>query len=557
MKLLVKLFENMLLQRKLIVTYSIVIFIPLLVLGSYAYFQSRVLLERQAVQSIERELDTIESHLAYKMDRYNAIMDIIILNSSTTRILSHDYIDYINLAADLKGYLDPLFKITTLSNAEIRQLTIYPNKSLPRYGNYLLNAESFQYESLIDRNRLINNKIGWYVNTQLKRIEAVRNIPSASSSPSLGFLYMSLDQDQFFAGLEGTVSTPGDLKIIDENGYILFAGTEHAQRSSEESGRHLQLQRLLPVSGWTIQYEMSQKYVLQETESILYTMFLIIGVCILIMLVLSWFFSRTLVRPILYLYTKMDLVKRGDFTVQIRSAARDEIGMLTNQFSDMLARINELIEEVYQHQIKKREAQLIALQAQINPHFLYNTLSIVNWKALQLGSEEISRIVTTMSRFYRKALNKGNNIISVRDELELTKAYIDIQLIMHDHSFEVHYRIEEAICEYDMLNLLLQPLVENAIEHGIDHRREGGGLLLLEGSAKDGTIEIAITDNGPGMEADTLESLRLGKGRGYGIFNTRERIQLLFGPEYGLRIDSRPTEGTRVTVVIPAFRRNS
>ncbi|OZB96519.1 sensor histidine kinase [Paenibacillus sp. XY044] len=548
-------FRDMSLQRKLIMTYSVMIFIPLVVLGSFAFIQSRILLEKRAYQGIETQLKTFESHLSYKLDHYQSIEDIIIFNSTTQKILTNNYIDYINLSQDLRGTMDPLFNIILLSNKEMEQMTIYSRKKISNYGDYLIYAPPEKTELWDLASHLRPNEVKWYIDKKQNRVIAIRVIPETASTSDLGILYIGLSIKKFFGGLEQMANHQGCLEIIDEDGQVLYANSV-ARNNTNVDKYQLMMERKMSTSGWTIKYGVSPNVVLNETESILYTMFLIIGICIVMLIILGWIFTKTLVRPILYLHSKMNMVKNGDLTVQIRSTAKDEMGLLTNQFAEMLVKINELIHEVYVVQIQKRKAQLTALQAQINPHFLYNTLSTINWKALYLGSEEISRIVITLARFYRKALNQGDSIISVRDELEIVKAYIDIQLIMHDNSFEVEFEIDEDIYSYETLNLLLQPIVENAIEHGIYHRRKEGGKLRLTGVVVDERIEISVEDNGPGMDIEAIERLQLRKGNGYGIFNIRERIQLFFGPNYGVRIESEPMVGTKMTIVIPAYRQN-
>lgn len=217
----------------------------------------------------------------------------------------------------------------------------------------------------------------------------------------------------------------------------------------------------------------------------------------------------------------------------------------------MLNRLNEQIDETYRSKIIQKEAELKALQSQINPHFLYNTLSFINWKALKNDAPEISHIVTSMSKFYRTALNQGNNIITVRNELENIKSYIEIIQVMGDYSFDVVYKIDEEVNEYSTINLILQPLAENAIKHGIKQKNNGKGLLYVSAWLDKGTINFAIEDNGPGMEKETIDTILTMQSTGYGLRNVNERLQLRFGTKYGISIQSRLGYGTVMTIVIP------
>ncbi|WP_256217714.1 sensor histidine kinase [Paenibacillus sp. OV219] len=230
---------------------------------------------------------------------------------------------------------------------------------------------------------------------------------------------------------------------------------------------------------------------------------------------------------------------------------RDEIGELELRFSKMLASINMLIEEGYKNKISQKEAELRALQSQINPHFLYNALSVINWKAIAAGSEDISNVAGLLSTFYRTSLNKGKDMMSVRDELLNTKSYVEMQLIMHDDNFDVVYQIDEDVLDHHMIKLVLQPIVENAIEHGIDQKRSGKGVLRMSGTLEGGAIVFRVEDNGPGMTQELVDEVLVQQSKGYGLFNVQERIRVQYGGGYGISIKSELGEGTCVTVKLP------
>jgi len=217
----------------------------------------------------------------------------------------------------------------------------------------------------------------------------------------------------------------------------------------------------------------------------------------------------------------------------------------------MLHRLNEVIQESYASKVTQKDAELRALQAQITPHFLYNTLSFVNWKALRSEEHDISHIVVALSKFYRTALNKGGQIITVRDEFENIKSYLEIMLIMKNYSFDVIYEIDEQVYSYQMINLVLQPLVENAIQHGIDKKEAGRGQLKLAAYLGDETVVFTVADNGNGIPEQLIGSLITSQSSGYGLKNVNERIQLKFGEQYGITVSSTIGEGTVMKITIP------
>jgi two-component system sensor histidine kinase YesM len=194
-----------------------------------------------------------------------------------------------------------------------------------------------------------------------------------------------------------------------------------------------------------------------------------------------------------------------------------------------------------------------ALQVQIKHYFLYNYLSLINWKAISIDAKDISHITTTLSKFYRTTLNNGKNIISIREVIENTKAYLEIQLIMHDYSFDMIFNIDDKLYEFDMIKLILQPIIENAIEHGIDLKRNGRGQISITGTQTDHHVEFIIEDNGIGMDEKLIEEVLVKQSKGYGLHNVHKRIKTFFGGDYGIFINSELGKGIEVRVLIPRY----
>ena len=219
----------------------------------------------------------------------------------------------------------------------------------------------------------------------------------------------------------------------------------------------------------------------------------------------------------------------------------------------MIFQIKSLIEDVYESKLIQKDYEMKALQAQINPHFLYNTLSLINWMAIEADQTEISKITLNLSTFYRTALNKGKNTLTVRDELKNTRSYLDIQLMMHDYEFDVDIDINDEILEYKILNLILQPLVENAIDHGIDLKTNGRGRITITGKKEKDNIYLIVEDNGVGMEQDKINTILTNKSKGSGVRNVNERIKLYYGEDYSMHIESEIGRGTKIIIKIPVI----
>ncbi|MFR9232616.1 MAG: sensor histidine kinase [Eisenbergiella massiliensis] len=211
----------------------------------------------------------------------------------------------------------------------------------------------------------------------------------------------------------------------------------------------------------------------------------------------------------------------------------------------MTANLNHLVNEVLRAKIAQQKYELKILQSQINPHFLYNSLSLINGKAIMAGQQDISQMARLLSTFYRTMLNKGSSITTVESELENTKAYISIQRMMHSDSFDVTYDIAGDVLSFPILNLLLQPLAENAIIHGLDHKETPGKGVLSVSCYREGEdIVFKVMDNGCGMPEEECTRILSADSRGYGVKNVHQRVCLYYGPGYGLSYRSTNGMGT-------------
>ena len=216
----------------------------------------------------------------------------------------------------------------------------------------------------------------------------------------------------------------------------------------------------------------------------------------------------------------------------------DEVGIVTNSIGKMTVQLNDMINQVYKIELEKKVSEIAALQAQINPHFLYNCLSTIKWKALQNEENDIADIAGLIAKFYRTSLNNGHQITTVKNEIENIKSYIEIQKRMREEAFEIEYRIDEESQECQMPNFLLQPVIENAIMHGINYLNEDEeGKLIFEFYKKDGNLIFKIYNNGPLIETKEIEKIMKKEGAGYGIRNIVERIELYYGKDYGIDVE--------------------
>jgi two-component system sensor histidine kinase YesM len=252
-------------------------------------------------------------------------------------------------------------------------------------------------------------------------------------------------------------------------------------------------------------------------------------------------------------------VADGNMDHRLRLETGDELERLGDGFNYMMLRLKELMEDNYQQGIRRKEAELNALQAQINPHFLYNTLESINWEAMMMtgGSNKVSEMVTALSDLLRLSISHGKEIVPFGDEINHVKNYLFIQKERYSDKFDVEWYIDSSLYQHRILKLILQPLVENAIYHGIELKK-GRGIIRIEASVEGAHMLIQVIDDGIGMSEEQLaivrDSLKRDDGalnRGIGIRNVNERIQLYYGKAYGLHLFSEQGKGTTIQVRLP------
>ena len=269
------------------------------------------------------------------------------------------------------------------------------------------------------------------------------------------------------------------------------------------------------------------------------------------------FISDKISNPIKRLDGSVREIESGNLDVEIVPRGSYEVEHLGKSIKNMLGRIKVLMSDLVAEHNAKRKSEFDTLQSQINPHFLYNTLDIIVWMIENENSDKAVNIVTALAKFFRISLSKGKNIITVKDEVEHVRNYLMIQNMRFKNRFEYSIDVDEKVLSYSSLKLMLQPLVENAIYHGMEFM-DGDGEIDVKVFKEDDSLYFTITDNGLGMSEDMVETLLSKdfvpskKGSGIGVKNVNERIKLYFGSEYGLKVESEPDEGTKITIHLPA-----
>ena len=272
---------------------------------------------------------------------------------------------------------------------------------------------------------------------------------------------------------------------------------------------------------------------------------------------LSYYIPLSITRPIRKLSEVTDQVAKGDLTVRsdVRSGA--EVSVLSDSLNTMIDKIDELLEQVKKEQIRLRKAEFELLQSQINPHFLYNTLDAIVWLAEAGEQKKVVSMVGSLSDFFRTSLNQGKDIITIKEELQHSRSYLEIQQMRYQDILNYEIHVPEELHRYLIPKITIQPLVENALYHGLKNKR-GLGRIVISGRKEEDFLILQIEDNGIGMRKERLDQVKEGMNQKiptekdiYGLYNVNERIRLNFGEKYGLSIESTYGEGTVVSIILP------
>ena len=309
-------------------------------------------------------------------------------------------------------------------------------------------------------------------------------------------------------------------------------------------------------TGWTVVDCTNVKELLSKSRQAQSVYVLTAIILVIVALLFSRFMARSITLPIQKLRDSMKKVQEGDFSVSdVVVDSKNEIGSLTKSFDVMTHRIHELMEQNVHEQEEKRKSELKALQSQINPHFLYNTLDSIIWMAEGKKNEEVVLMTASLARLLRQSISNEDEVVPIANEVEYARGYLTIQKMRYKDKLEFQIEVDCSILYIPLIKLVLQPIIENAIYHGLKYK-ESKGLLIVKGFMKDGNAVLQVIDDGVGMDEETLAHIYDKHkvnyhSNGVGVYNVQKRLKLYYGEDYGITYTSELGKGTTATITIP------
>lgn len=570
---------------KIMLTYSLFIMVPVILIG----YAANVIFT-SSIQERTREINLgtlaqMKDNIMYKMEDVSRISGMLYFDSNLASYLRHYEEGWVSYEATTKQLLPKMQTTVEAASNKMRLAVYLHNNTLPEiYHNYNntdpLNAEGplfdlYHITRIKDRAWYIDYPVERYGETmQWKQVEGdtkfghisllrrLVNMNDPITLEEIGFVRISLRLTDLLESVDSEKIGKGTkIFALNENGRIMFSSGDTdfnigESLSEAEMANYWAVEEKIPQLNWKLLALVPTDIMEKATDKVKFWTFLICLACFVVFSLAGLYISRFYSRKVIKIVRVLDAFQEGNFKKKIHFKGKDEFTRISFALNDMGHNIDGLIQEVYMTNMKKKEAELESLQAQINPHFLYNTLSSISRLAKFGQVDKLQRMVLDLAKFYRLSLNEGRTVIPIRNELEQINAYINIQKTKFEDGMQIWFDIDPDILRFTTVKLILQPFIENALEHAWYGAQIN---IRIVGKMEGDLITFQVIDDGVGINPEILRQMSDPIERvnvGYGVRNVDERIKLHFGAEYGVRIVSKRGMGTSISITIPARKKD-
>lgn len=572
-------------QGTLILYFIIIAVIPTLLLSLITYSASSRIINNKVQIYVEQMIIKVKENIEYYFRDLQSLAYMISVNTDLlTALREETFLDRwkeINYNNKLRYFLASL----TSTRTEVRGIYVVSEDERRIYSSgppilisYLQEYDWYQAMVNSDEHIFItdihedNYADALYFNPA--RVVTYAQRITDLDGRKLGWVLIDLDYSFVTKMLERLeLWDQGQITVLDSKGKLIFGSPEAAVKYQEKNFRQLYLRdwgsqlrkiegkkelvvyRAVSFCGWKVIFSIDYA-LLQKENMTIRNIILVLGVFLLAgAIYLAVHFSKKVSAPVQILCNSMKEVEEGNLEIAIRLRSMQEFNRLAASFNRMVEQIRLLMDNIYEVQQKKRQAELNALQAQINPHFLYNTLDSLRWLAKIHHIDEIAKIISALENLLRASISKTSDLIPISEEIENVRNYLAIQSFRYGNNFSVTFSVDPSVTGYLTPRFILQPIVENAIYHGVGNMV--GGEIFVGVHSDSAGIAFEVADNGPGIDPEKrkaiMENKYSNKDRfsGFGLRNVKERIQLYFDQDYEFTIENREPQGTRVKIRIP------
>lgn len=581
------------LRTRLLCIYFLLIVMPLGMFSLYAYVRVKGVIQAQTFSAAQKAFDDTAGSLEHLLGRLDGVIDILSNDPLVYTMASNDPRDfsYIRRLEDTDQLATAFSHLRALSGVD--RIRLYVGNGYPYSSSRadILSLDKME-KSGVYRAAALDGRRQWLAPGDLDADDGEKPCFSSmqvlynprSVKEPLAILRADVDEKRVLALISGaSVTDDGQLLLMRGEEVLLssnpegpFAPTaalaeqmnpsrEGKWESVQTAGQDFYVQsKMIGPSAWRVMSILPHSGVFRLSRGLSTEMLLIVVMVALTAYLLAYLISQSTLKRITRLTETMQAVENGNVAVRLHPTGEDEIARLMDGFNQMMDRVDTLMEERVEYGRQIKNLELKALQAQINPHFLYNSLDLINCTAISRNVPEISRMVNALGRFYRLSLSKGREVIPLSDELRHAQLYVEIQNLRFENRVTARWSLDPEAARCGIIKIILQPLIENAIIHGIFEKPDKRGNLSVTIKRHPEGVRITIEDDGAGMDEETLRAnfSPASAGRiatapgGYGVRNIQDRLRLAYGEPFGLHCVSRAGEGTTVTVEIPALEMN-
>ncbi|WP_040208936.1 sensor histidine kinase [Neobacillus jeddahensis] len=578
------------LRFKLLIYFFTLILLPFTTLGVLGNWVSSSTLEKEATRHTEQMIEQVQNNTEFYIKDMENIMKLLEAEPEVVDFLNQDQKQENLHKGSAETEIRRLMTNIQGNHPEIAGILLVNENDLDisnemfRSSKDALTNESWFKEAIrtpleyhffsnpIGRN--IKNRVNYSADEVVSIVKAIKEPDSGKYQ---GVILIDLKLEILETVIKGvTLGKNGFLFLMDNSGNVVYSPTNPVVYRVNPDWLHSTSQNIVKTisgkrfqilvseskyTGWKTVGVFSLNDTLKEVTQVRNYSILLGLITLLLGIATAFFFTQSIVKPIGRLRGLMKEAEAGNLNVFFKSRSHDEIAELGNSFNNMIGEIRNLISQVFKEQKGKREAELRVLQEQIKPHFLYNTLDTIQWLAHEGKTDDIVKMIAALTNLFRIGLNKGKEMIRVEEEIEHIRSYLLIQKARYEDKLEYEIHIDKEIQDFLVLKLILQPLVENSIYHGIKARRGTGKIQIFAKRIEEKLI-FTVKDDGVGISLQRLEQLKdllkdgipLSDKPAYGSFNINERIKLTFGQEYGLHMSSVEGEGTTVEIWHPIIK---
>ena len=557
---------------KMMIPYLLLVLLTDVTIGYISYYMLTDSRTEMAESNIRTGMEQARNNIRYQMDEIQRMSDNLFGSQPFQRAIELKGTPFEIYLAMLDEIIPQITAPLQLFGNKIRFILYTPNSDLnivsgdnldePIYDSdyYILPfkdiAESEWYLSLKDSKQ---DNLWLQIDTDMKldNISHVRRLVNFSDyRTTIGYVRITVSLEDLFGGFDTFPVEEGiTLRLVEETtGDILF---QRGMANYDDGGEDfLILHEKIPGSNFVIESLVPYTYLTQDAGRLGSVIFVVCALSFLVMTIIGYGVAWISGRKMSRIVRQVRSFQEGNFQKRLRFSGNDEFVQIADSFNVMATNIEELINSVYVEGIQKKQAELEALQAQINPHFLYNTLSTISSLANLGEIGKVTEMVQGLSRFYRLTLNQGNVYIELEKELEHVATYLEIQRVKYADAFTVYVDVDKDVLHIQMIKLVLQPFVENIFKHAWFGETIA---IRLTGRRVGDNIELKVIDNGIGMRPEDVKRMMQGSNQtgGYGVKNVNERIKLRYGDDYGVTIASIFGAGTTVMILLPAELQDS